>query len=192
MWVFESLDALKSQFMYNFKSYYLHILQSVCFWLVPSFVLQTLCFQVFQVQLEAAHSSVGWQDTKKVIFGLQGATPGPLWHSGKALVPLCKLTLHLSTSAVQEAPRGERARRLSHPPDCRHLSHKLPSAKDCPRVPYALPVIFYHQAAIAASVQPTKYSQIPSYKFIPRFWRNKYSHQSSQCPSHYMSGPSMG
>ena len=129
---------------------------------------------------------------RRLSLGYREQPLAPSGTLGRHLCPLCKLTLHLSTSAVQEAPRGERARRLSHPPDCRHLSHKLPSAKDCPRVPYALPVIFYHQAAIAASIQPTKYSQIPSYKFIPRFCPNKYSHQSSQCPSHYMSGPSMG
>ena len=77
-YVFESQYELQSQCKCNFESHYLHILESVCYWLARCVVLQTLCLQVFQVQFKTDSSQVAWQDTKRVIFGLQGASPRPL------------------------------------------------------------------------------------------------------------------
>ena len=127
-----------------------------CTFLIVFCFFVILCFQMFQVH---AHPLLG-RIQRRLSLGYKEQTPSaPSATLGRHLCPPMQANtsppLHLSTSPVQEAARGERARR---PPDC------PPSAINChrhpPKIAIACHMYFKSSSIIRPQLRPT--AHLPS------------------------------
>ena len=208
MYVFESQYALQSQCKCSFESHCLHILESVCYWLAGCVVLQTLCLQVFQVQFKANSSQVAWQDTKRVIFGLQGTSPRPLltlWE-GTPMPPLQANTPAsptLDASPPLQSRKQQEVREQGASPILLIAHHQPKIAIACHMHLQSSFIIsrcncwlqptlqtYFHLNCLQFPTLGQRYDELQFYPDI--LAKQVFPPRLSQSSSHYMSGTNVG